>query len=713
MATKRTRKSVLETKIDRDQPGYVTWSSQREKAGVLERASASTLEGCQAVNHSSARVWQDYRDIGGPGISSFPGFTRDDFNAFRPEARVPTEYKDIIAASNYYYYTVGIIRNILDLMSDFASQGIRISHPNKRKQKWYKNWFERVNGVERSERFLNLLYRNGNVIIRVQTGKLSKIDNEDIQKSAAALTLKSGFTLAKKEVPMKFNFLNPAMVDVVGGALANFIGQPQYAISMAPSLKQSITKPKTPEEQKLIADLPPEILAAAKNNKPVLLPQDRTLVYHYKKDDWQTWANPMMYSVMDDIQMLEQLRLADRTTLDGAINNLRIIKLGNIEQGIFPQEAAFNKMASAIQGNTGGGLTTIIWGPDAELLETSSDIYKILGEEKYKPHLNAIYSGLGIPQTLTGSGAGTTNNFISMRTLVERLEYGRTILLKWWNTILAAMQKSMGDRFAAKIEFDRMSLSDDASEKALLVQLADRGLLSDELLQYKFKHDPDLEKVRLKRENKEREEGKMVGKISPYMAPLDPYQEGLKKVALQSGVATPSEVGLELEEKAPGEVNALELKAKQATQKNSGVPGRPKNAKDKSKRKTKTFSPKLKANLAVWTKNAQDYISAELNDLFLENFGKANFRQLSTEQAEQVENIKFSVLLSLDPMSKLTAAALEKGLAGQQNVYDIMRRLEYGFVQEFGYQPSYADLRELQKAYYIQIKELENGNDLS
>ena len=46
----------------------------------------------------------------------------------------------------------------------------------------------------------------------------------------------------------------------------------------------------------------------------------------------------------------------------------------------------------------------------------------------------AIYAALGIPPTLTGTfgASGTTNNFISLKTLTERLNYVRSIVINFW-----------------------------------------------------------------------------------------------------------------------------------------------------------------------------------------------------------------------------------------------------------------------------------------
>ena len=84
--------------------------------------------------------------------------------------------------------------------------------------------------------------------------------------------------------------------------------------------------------------------------------------------------------------------------------------------------------------NVGGGTMDLVWGPDIELIESRTSVHQFLGEGKYMPHLNSVYAGLGSPPTLTGTfgAAGTTNNFISLKTLTQRLQYGRDVLADFW-----------------------------------------------------------------------------------------------------------------------------------------------------------------------------------------------------------------------------------------------------------------------------------------
>ena len=363
---------------------------------------------------------------------------------------------------------------------------------------------------------------------------------------------------------------------------------------------------------------------------------------------------------MDDINTIEKLKLADLAALDGAISNIRIFKLGSLDHKIAPTAAAASKLSSILQNNVGGGTMDLVWGPDIELIESKSTVYQFLGQEKYVPHLNMVYAGLGIPPTLTGTfgAAGTTNNFISLKTLTQRLQYGRRVLLEFWNEEIRMVQKAMGFSQPAIIEFERMDLSNEEAEKALLIQLADRNVISDELLQTNFGFNPALENSRLNKENKERETGKMVNKSGPYYDPT--FESGLKKLALQLGLASPSEVGLELFEKKEGEKSILELKTdfeiekiKNQPQKPVNENGRPPGKVDTEQRKKREFKPQpgipQNASLQLWAIQAQEKISEIVNPLLLEFYSKKNMRSLSSEEYREAEETKTKIFFSLEP----------------------------------------------------------------
>src|SRR3990167_10978177 len=49
-------------------------------------------------------------------------------------------YRDIIKQCMKAYYTVPVVRNIVDIMTDFAAEGLDIAHKDESIQRFYYNW---------------------------------------------------------------------------------------------------------------------------------------------------------------------------------------------------------------------------------------------------------------------------------------------------------------------------------------------------------------------------------------------------------------------------------------------------------------------------------------------------------------------------------------------------------------------------------------------
>lgn len=727
MAKKYPKSDAIADASLENQEAYIAWGEDlQSKQDALKQSSECLNEyGLYKATSGYRGRTNDYSNLL-PNINSKPGLTRGGYDYYRPGEAVPTQIKEIIARADDIYQRVGLVKNVIDLMADFAVQGVMPVCKNKKYERFYRKWFKKIRGKDRSERFLNNFYRTANVVINKQTAKISlKKADEFFRATSAADTTEDdddSVSVEKREIPWRYTFIDPVYVHVSAGALSSFVGKKRYELMIPSTLRKIINSPKTENERLIVASLPEQIILAAKNKKPYPLDPDKTLVFHYKKDDWQSWAYPMIYSIMDDITVIEKLKLADMSALDGAISNIRIFKLGSLEHKIAPTKAAASKLSSILQNNVGGGTLDLVWGPDLELIESKTNVHQFLGESKYIPHLNSVYAGLGIPPTLTGTfgAAGTTNNFISLKTLTQRLQYGRDALVAFWEKEFELVQKAMGFKYSAKIEFDRMDLSNEDAEKALLIQLADRNLISDELLQTRFGFDPEMEKIRLNRENRDREAERMVPKAGPWYDPM--FEESLMKTALQIGLATPSQIGLELQKKKSGEKTILEMKAppipsgspvgvKDSPESLKGQPqqGRPKNSKDSEKRKTKKFSPQTGAKLQLWADSSQDSISNLLNPILLDFYGKKNMRSLSDSQYKELENIKTKLLLSAQPYKEIDDKFITSGLellhsnANVNKIYDYYRLFLNRMQSTFSRELSVQELKQLKSYFYSMV----------
>ena len=633
----------------------ITWHDDASKSIAMDAFSENVNSYDGVTKSLGYRAYRNFKDIE-PNRSVRPGFTSMDYHAFRPDEQVPREQKRMIKMCMDAYSKVGIIRNIIDLMGDFGSQGINVVHPNKSAEKFFKQWFKKCNGKERSERFLNTLYRCGNVVVYRSSANVTP-ELSKYMKSVANDIKVEVPNMTKNVIPWRYNFFNPLNVDLKDGAMNLFMGRKSYNLS-SNIFNDKFKNGNIPPN--ILETLPPKVKRAIqRGEKAIPLEEERLQVFHYKKDDWQMWANPMIYAILDDIIMLEKMRLADLSALDGAISNIRLWTLGNLDHKILPNRAAINKLRDILASNVGGGTMELVWGPELTYTESNSQVYKFLGSEKYQSVLNSIYAGLGVPPTLTGmagNGGGFTNNFISLKTLVERLQYGRSLLTQFWQHEIELVRKAMGFRYPAEIHYDQMSLADDAAEKNLLIQLADRDIISHETVLERFKELPNVEKIRLKREYKDRGADNTPDKASPFHNPNQ--KQEMEKMEKQSELNEKKE-----QEKKPA---LPERPEKPDSPKEKRDEGRPPFKLDEGPRKQRVETPKSAPGLAetiVWAQSTFDTISEVITDAYLKMNNKKNLRQVTKAEVADMEKIKMDVLTNLQPLQEISVEIIHEQLS--------------------------------------------------
>lgn len=687
--------------MSEDQQPYIDMNDK----DALEQAKGNidSYDGVMSAG-ASHRSYLDIED----NISVRTAYRKSDYYQFREGERPPTEHKQIINKCMNAYDKVGIIKNVIDLMGDFGSQGISLVHVDKNAQRFYRRWWQEVNGSERSERFLNTLFRCGNVVIKRRYAKLTKTVQKQMTRGETDFPLPKE-KVNRRRIPWVYDFLNPLTVDIIGDSAALFTGDKKYRLKIS-NKTQRLFK----ENNQSFNKLPSDVKKALKDGTNYIdLDPETLMVYHYKKDDWQTWANPMVNAILDDITMMEKMKLADMSALDGAISNIRLWRLGDLEHKILPTKSAINKLRNILASNVGGGTMDLVWGPEIDFKESNTQIYKFLGTEKYQPVLNSIYAGLGIPPTLTGiagQSGGFTNNFISLKTLIERLEYGRDLLTQFWTDEIRKVQKAMGFAAPAQIHFDHMILSDDSSEKNLLIQLADRDIVSMETLRERFGEIDDLEKTRINTERKSRKSDRVPPKAGPYHN--SQIEDDYKKIALNKDQISIDQVTkLKPKPTPPQEEQVGPPQNKKPNQSENPDGGRPKNANDQQKRKQKVVNPRNKPGVAttlIWATIAQKQISTMITPALLAHYGKANLRTLTKKQSEEMELSKFVILANVEPFSEITNQSILNVLESKRSVSkDIMLEVEAlvkNFVDQNSKNPSVEEIRQIYCLAYSSLK---------
>jgi hypothetical protein len=729
-----------------DQPMFVTWNDDdpsSKKIAFNTLAKANTEYGAIATRQQSYGS-DIFMNAGPQGstISVRDGMSRGDWEYFRPEEAIPRNFRNILYACIMAYKRVSIIKKAVDVMGEFTCQGIRLVHPNPGIQKIYEEWAKKVNFYERSERFCNYLYRTGNVIIQRGTAILKENDLNNLRKGIATNDvleqIESPPKIRKGELPWEYNFINPLALDILGGEdLAQFVGTPVYGLNVPRKVFNKIRSPKTQEEKYIVSQLPDYIVTAVRAGKKIIpLDPEKIMTFYYKKDDWQIWAEPVTYSIIDDLMLFNKMRLADLAALDGAISHIRIWKLGDLANKIIPTPAALARLAEILVNNTAVGAIDLIWGPELTLEETKTDVHQFLGSEKYSQCLSNIREGLGIPSASRGSskggGKGGMESYLSLKIMIESLKYGRKVLNSFWEPEIVWVQRALGLRQPATIQYDYMVLTDENAFLRLLIELADRDLISIESIQESFGFIPEIEQALIRKEHRKRSSGKMKAKAGPFHQPQ--VEDDLLKIFAQTGIITPSEAGVELGERTPGEKSMMDLKGQQAKQlaamkpppngnpllrtkpKGKSGQGRPKGKKDVLPRKKRSLKPTKAAAeffaTRAWAREIQGVIAEIVNPLYVESCGKKNVRSLTDDEAKKLEQFKFAILCNTEPFTQFDDNKLDEVVKQTLIIPDIVQQLLLAtlakFTEKFGRTPTIDEARLFQAEVYSLYRQNEN-----
>jgi len=551
------------------------------------------------------------------------------------------------------YKGFGIIKNVIDLMCNFASEGLKIIHPRPAVQRFYERWARSVNLSGRVKDMLRYYYKYGNVFVYTTMGTVTDISRKQMMSTRGdsndpALDERIDFVeeqkespLGERQIPWRYTLLNPFQMDLAG---SKFFGESRWVFILSEeTLTEIKNKTARKVEQVDILDetdinLPLEFRSLPRDNdKVVLLDQDKLWVIHYMKDDHEDWADPMVWPVMNDIMYKRDLRAMDRSVINSTINAITIFKLGAIKDGFVAPPEHYKQFAQMLRTPTHSH--NIIWNDAISMESNYPPIEKILGIEKYRSVDKDILAGLGIPGILVNddTGGSFSNAFLQVRTLLEKLEDGRTEVLKWINKQIRMIAEIMGHRDVPQVRFGQMSLRNEEEEKKLIIQLLDRNVISAERVHEVFGIETVIELERMRREKLLAEDEEILIKHGPYTDPMnDISQEEMQDMEFEQQK--------EIMDRKVKELN----KQKKQNSPPGGRPGGSKGIPQQKKRVTKPKGSGLGA-LQYYTKvksaleNNYSYIEEVLTDRMLKVKSAKYKKSLAKQDREDLESIVFAI----------------------------------------------------------------------
>lgn len=589
----------------------------------------------------------------GGNFGSLTGFSRGTMMA---------HYKMSMAVQAYKGF--GIIRNVVDLMANFAAEGLKIKHKSKNIEKFYQRWAEHVGLQERVAHILRSYYKTSNVHIYTTMGQIDEGTYDRMKRAKASQVGPiDGFGVANnndpdkvrriedvrqerkkkaplREIPWRYTILNPFQMDLRGD---KFFGGAKWVFILDEMTRDRIKKGPVKDDgivdflEESEVNLPREFkeLIDDKDNRVVNLDPAKLWTIHYMKDDHEDWADPMVWPIMADLFFKTKMRSMDISVCDSVINAITIFKLGDWKNGFVPPKEHFREFSEMLRSPTAA--MNMVWNDAISMESNYPPVEKILSIQKYESVDRDILRGLGVPDTLVG-GATNSNfstGFLGVRTLLERLEEGRNAVLSWLNSQLRMIAAIMGHRDIPTVRFGKMSLRDEKAEKMLMIQLLDRNIISIEAVLETFGEDFAIELERLKDEEKIRESTGVFQKHSPYVDPINDLD---------------AEEQMEKESRLRRQEQRLMKKMVQKERRNNrDQNGRPPNSEGIPQENERETKPKGMASFISYEREKTsalvklEKVFSVLTNKILKARGKTYKKELLKSDCQAIEDISFVV----------------------------------------------------------------------
>jgi hypothetical protein len=649
----------------------------------------------------------------------------------------------IIAACQMAYLGHGVVRNVIDLYTDFASEGMKIVHEDKTVQNFFDAWSKRVHLDERIQTMFMSYFTNGQVFIHRRWATLSDDDKNKLRRNQAkvigdslyynrggkdvkvevstagnidVLASKTPAGVAKADIdpnaslfevkpnriPWEYVTLNPLQMEVRGRKFRN---ENHWVIALDKEDLKDIGKqfnsainiggtqmniPKELENRLSKYNGKGGGFVAEVKFKP-----DELTVVQDRKYDWWDWAIPFVYPALRALSFKDCLRNMEIRACQSVINSIFLFKLGNIEKGLPAEEEHFERLADMLQQP--GQALNIIWNEAIEAEVITADVAKLFDPKKHESADRDILVSLGVPEALIGgSGGKFANSFVGAATLLERIETARMRLTEWLMQELKIVCDAMGFRKMPEVRWGKTSLRDQNAERNLIVQLYDRGILSMDYLLDEFDTSVEIEGARRKSEKTMIDDGTF--------KPRGPYIKALEEANLDSEIPQPQNDPLEIQKEA----NEMAAEAPQPKTAN----GRPPGSKEPGGRgpQKKPREPVGRSVVAALEQYEElnsfgasnlEAIEEHLNTkmLSLDRWkvkGVKHVKQLPLEERERLETLIFSVFSHMPVNAKSGATdefiidLLQSGASEgiKADVLATYQKKVARYVEKFGKDPS-------------------------
>jgi len=380
------------------------------------------------------------------------------------------DIRDAVILCQKAYYNFAIFRNTIDLMTEFSASNIYFRDGSQKGRDFFTALFKKINLYDLQDKFFREYYRSGNVFLYRFD---NKVKEEDVQKITQTFGVFS--SKASVNLPARYIVLNPADIQIAGSI--NFANGRFYKILSDYELER-LKNPKTDEDIEVLNSLDPETkkLIQQKIVGVLTLPLDsaRLAAVFYKKQDYEPFAVPMGFSVLDDINWKAEMKKMDMAVTRTMQQAVLLITMGTEPEKGGVNQKNLEAMQKLFENQSVGRVLIADYTTKAEFV--IPDIGNLIGPQKYEVVDRDIQIGLN--NILIGNEK-FANQSIKVQVFVERLKQARQAFINdFLIPEIRRISKELGFKNYPTPYFEDIDLKDDLQYAKVYTRLMELGILT-------------------------------------------------------------------------------------------------------------------------------------------------------------------------------------------------------------------------------------------
>jgi hypothetical protein len=379
--------------------------------------------------------------------------------------------RDAVILCQKCYYNFAIFRNTIDLMTEFSSSHIYFQGGSQKSRDFFSALFKKINISDLQDKFFREYYRSGNVFLyRFDT----QIQDSDLSKITQTFGLTSK---ASVSLPARYIVLNPADIQI-GGSINFAVGR-YYKILSDYELER-LKNPKTDEDKEVFNSLPKEtqnlVMQKGVGVLSIPLERDKIAAVFYKKQDYEPFAVPMGFPVLEDINWKAEMKKMDMAITRTMQQAVLLITMGDTPGNGGINQKNLEAMRSLFENQSVGRVLIADYTTKAQFV--IPEIGNLIGPEKYEIVDKDIQIGLN--NILIGSEK-FANTSIKVQVFMERLKQARqTFITEFLVPEIRRISKDLGFKNYPEPVFEDIDLKDDVQYSRIFNRLMELGILTPE-----------------------------------------------------------------------------------------------------------------------------------------------------------------------------------------------------------------------------------------